>query len=365
MPGLPSQRTGIEITNDYHPVSWASIDADLALSRARFLGYDANQQETYLSLAGYPQAQIGNLAGNYVYNAPWMVASAGITLGEQTGWFSALRWRYISSRPLTEDGAFVSPPSNIINANVGYRFDNGWRIQLDALNLLNSRTDLATYAYGSLLKSDALFAQCNAPNSKVPAAVCANGVMDYVLHPNEPLAFRFTLAGPIETVNVPAMAAELRHAIPAWEPPPADYDWTGFYLGAHGGESWSKNTGSSVNTVTGAVSATTFSGAASDGYGGLQLGYNYMTASRVVLGFEADVSSGGVKTVTTTDASGTSTAQTTVFDSETVALSPWLCGRRHDVLRNRRVGVVKQSIRPHAVWGHGELRDAGHGRGRQ
>ena len=85
-----------------------------------------------------------------------MMASAGITLGEKTGWFSALRWRYISSRPLTEDGVFQSPPFNVINGAVGYRFDNGWRIQLDALNLLNSTTDQATYAYGSLLTTDAL-----------------------------------------------------------------------------------------------------------------------------------------------------------------------------------------------------------------
>ena len=48
-----------------------------------------------------------------------MVASAGITFGEKTGWSSALGWRYISSRPLTEDGVFQSPPLNTINANVG------------------------------------------------------------------------------------------------------------------------------------------------------------------------------------------------------------------------------------------------------
>ena len=78
-----------------------------------------------------------------------------------TGWFGDLRWRYISSRPLTEDGAFQSPPLSIFNGQVGYRFDNGWRIQLDGLNLLNARTDQATYAYGSLLKTDSLFALCN------------------------------------------------------------------------------------------------------------------------------------------------------------------------------------------------------------
>lgn len=82
--GRPSRRTGIEITNDYRPASWIHIDANLALSRARFLGYDAEQAQLYQSLAGFPPAQIGNAPGNYVFNAPWMVASAGITLGEQS-----------------------------------------------------------------------------------------------------------------------------------------------------------------------------------------------------------------------------------------------------------------------------------------
>ena len=160
-PGLPSQRTGVEFTNDYRLASWLHVDANLALSRARFIGYDTTQEALYQSLAGYPQAQIGNAPGNYVYNAPWMVATGGITLGEKTGWFSALRWRYISSRPLTEDGVFQSPPLNLINAGLGYRWGSGWRIELDVLNALNSTSDLATYAYGSLLTSDAMYALCN------------------------------------------------------------------------------------------------------------------------------------------------------------------------------------------------------------
>jgi hypothetical protein len=191
--GLPSQRTGIEFTNDYRPTPWLHIDADVALTRARFVGFDSTQAATYESLNGYPQAQIGNAPGNFVYNAPWMVASAGITLGRQTGWFGNLRWRYISSRPLTQDGAFWSPPLSIVNGQIGYRFDNGWRIQLDALNLLNSQAPQAEYAYGSLLKTDNLFAMCNSATPP-PKAVCQNGVMDYVLHPIEPLAIRLTVA---------------------------------------------------------------------------------------------------------------------------------------------------------------------------
>lgn len=122
-----------------------------------------------------------------------MIASAGITLGETTGRFSGLRWRYLGERPLTEDNVFRSPATSLFNGRMGYRFENGWRIQLDVLNLFDTKADQITYAYGSMLKTDNLFAMCKlgAP----PAAVYSNGVMDRVLHPVEPLAVRLTLAG--------------------------------------------------------------------------------------------------------------------------------------------------------------------------
>ena len=41
MAGPPSLRTGIEITNDYQPVSWMHVDADLALTRARYVAFDS------------------------------------------------------------------------------------------------------------------------------------------------------------------------------------------------------------------------------------------------------------------------------------------------------------------------------------
>jgi outer membrane receptor protein involved in Fe transport len=190
----PSQRYGIEWTNKYRPNAWLTLDGDLALSHARFVGFDSAQAELYASLAGFPQAQIGNAPGNYIPNAPAMVASAGFTIGEATGWFETLRWRYLGASPLTEDNAFRSQPTSIFNGRVGYRFENGWRIQLDVLNLLNSKADQITYAYGSLIKTDSLYNLCF-PVQTAPSAVCQNGVMDYVLHPIEPLAVRLTLAG--------------------------------------------------------------------------------------------------------------------------------------------------------------------------
>jgi opacity protein-like surface antigen len=316
VPGPPSVRTGIEITNKYRPASWFSVDADLALSRARFVGFDLAQAQLYESLAGFPQAQIGNAPGNFIPEAPWMVASAGITLGEKTGWFSSLRWRYISSRPLTEDGLFQSPPLNTINADVGYRFTNGWRFQFDALNLMNSTSYNASYAYGALLTTDSLFAKCF-PTPKIPVAVCQNGFMDYSIHPLTPLALRLTLAGPIDTLDAPGMAAELRRAIPAFTPPSANYDWTGFYIGGHGEFSWSTTNGSAVNLATGNP-VPPVTGSLPKWHGGMQLGFDYMLPSRLLLGVAADVTSGGTRTTAITDAFGTSANQTTVFDSETV-----------------------------------------------
>jgi outer membrane receptor protein involved in Fe transport len=188
------RRYGVEWTNTYQPMPWLKLDADLALTHARFVGYDSDQAELYDSLAGYPQAQIGNAPGNYIPNAPAMVASAGITVGQNTGWFGALRWRYLASSPLTEDNAFRSQATSLFNGRVGYRADNGWRIQLDVLNLLNTKTNQISYAYGSLIKTDSLYNLCY-PAQIAPAAVCQNGVMDYVVHPAEPFAVRLTVAG--------------------------------------------------------------------------------------------------------------------------------------------------------------------------
>ncbi len=64
--GRASRRIGVEWTNHYHPTPWMRIDADFALTKARFRGNDfAQQYPAWLDLAGYPQAQIGNAPGNF------------------------------------------------------------------------------------------------------------------------------------------------------------------------------------------------------------------------------------------------------------------------------------------------------------
>jgi hypothetical protein len=104
-----------------------------------------------------------------------------------------LRWRYLGPTPPTEDDTFRSPAVSIVNGRIGYRFDDSWTVQLDALNLLNAQTNQITYAYGSLIKTDSLFSLCF-PVQIAAAAVCQDGVMDEILHPIEPLAFRLTVS---------------------------------------------------------------------------------------------------------------------------------------------------------------------------
>ncbi len=197
--GRPSRRYGVEIANHYRPVSWINFDADVALVQARYRGVDQQQALAYSSLLT-PEALpygtfLANAPGNYLQNAVAITAMGGLEIGESTGWFGAIKYRYIGARPLTEDGNLQSPATGTVNTRLGYRWEDGWRFQIDAFNISDSRSDQITYGYGSLLPADALYGQCAA--GVAPAAVCAIGVMDRHFKPVEPPAVRVTFSGPL------------------------------------------------------------------------------------------------------------------------------------------------------------------------
>lgn len=157
----PSRRVGVEWTNHYKPLPWLGFDLDLALTHARFTDFDP--------------------AGNYIPGAPNMVASAGVVIGKETGWFGAAKLRYFGPRPLIEDNSVRSTGTTLVNARAGYRFENKMRIQLDAYNLFNVKQNQIEYWYESRLANE-------------PSGVAT---FDRHLHPVEPLAVRLTLAGPL------------------------------------------------------------------------------------------------------------------------------------------------------------------------
>jgi hypothetical protein len=197
--GRPSRRYGIEITNHYSPNSWLRFDGNVALVQARLRGFDTPQALAYFDLlnpASYPYGTyIGNAPGNFIAQSLGVVATAGLELGEQTGWFGALKFRYTGVRPLTEDGALRGPATGVMNARVGYRFDNGWAVRADVFNMFGSRSDQITYGYGSLLPTDPLYTLCKA--GVAPGNVCGVGVMDRHFHPVERPAVRVSVSGPL------------------------------------------------------------------------------------------------------------------------------------------------------------------------
>jgi hypothetical protein len=55
--------------------------------------------------------------------------------------------RYFGPRPLIETTARAQIQPRWSNARLGYRFDNGIRVQLDAFNLFNAKADQISYFY--------------------------------------------------------------------------------------------------------------------------------------------------------------------------------------------------------------------------
>src|SRR5262249_3223068 len=98
-----------------------------------------------------------------------------------------------------------------------------------------------------------------------------------------------------------AQAADLANVLPTKAPPPAAAgvdDWTGFYAGSHlayaaGVSHWSATQPGAAPSLSGTLELFQgydfFKGTGSYLLG-MQAGYNYMLPSRMVLGFEADVS---------------------------------------------------------------------------
>jgi len=155
----PSRRTGVEWITAYKLAPWLGFELDVAATRARFTDFDP--------------------AGNRVPGAPNVVSSFGVTVGQELGWFGAVKLRYFGPRPLIEDNSSRSSSTTLVNARLGYRFDNGIRVQLDAFNLFNAKADQITYFYDSRLRGE-------------PVGVA---VADQHFHPVEPLSLRLSIAG--------------------------------------------------------------------------------------------------------------------------------------------------------------------------
>lgn len=151
----PSRRYGVEWTNLYVPTGWLAIDADLAVSHARFRDSD--------------------VAGNYIPGAVSSTANLGLTIDQLGPWFGALRFRYFGPRPLIEDKSVHSSGSALTNLRLGYKFDKRTQVALDVYNLFERKVNDIEYWYESQLS-----------NETFPQA-------DRHIHPSEPRTLRLSI----------------------------------------------------------------------------------------------------------------------------------------------------------------------------
>lgn len=150
-----TRRLGLEWTNFWRPRPWLALDADAALTHAR-----------YRDDAG---------GGRRIANSIGRVVTAGASLGGGHGLVGGLRLRYFGAQPLREDNAFRAPSSITFNGRVGWRAKR-WELSADVLNVFDRRNHDIAYAYASRLPGEP-----------------AEGVDDVHFHPAEPRTLRVTL----------------------------------------------------------------------------------------------------------------------------------------------------------------------------
>ncbi|MCU0650166.1 MAG: TonB-dependent receptor, partial [Gemmatimonadaceae bacterium] len=165
---FPSQRRGVEWINYMRPVDWMLIDAELAVTRARFKD---------------------NPAGDRIPGAVERVATLGVTIDGFGPWYGALQVRHFGPRPLVEDNSVRSQGTTIANLRLGYTIEKHLRLHVDVLNLFGSRRDDITYFYGSCLRNEVgVVPEC-------PGTGGGDGVNDRHFHPVEPRQLRVSIVG--------------------------------------------------------------------------------------------------------------------------------------------------------------------------
>ncbi len=179
-----SNRYGVEWANFYTPREHLAFDFDLADSRARFTEIDPDDA-TFLNADGNLCARNSDCpvdasfdqgpGGKWVPEAVGLVISSGITLHDLKRFSASLRLRDFGPRYLTSDAIYRSKATTLLNAEVGRKINNTWRVSVECLNLLNRRDHDIDYAYVSQI---------------TPTATPA---FTDVFHPVEPFQVRFKL----------------------------------------------------------------------------------------------------------------------------------------------------------------------------
>jgi len=163
-PSGKSTRQGIEFSNFYTPMRGVIVDADVAVTQARFHG---NVSDDITS-------------GKYIAGSPRLVLGGGVALDDFGPWFGGLQYRMYGPRPLTDDNSVRSPATHLVNLRAGYKLTDAISTRIDVNNVLNAKAQDISYYYASRLKNE-------------PLADVGTGTNDVHFHAAEPIGFRVSL----------------------------------------------------------------------------------------------------------------------------------------------------------------------------
>jgi hypothetical protein len=155
-PAAGSRRYGVTLASLYQAIRELSVDADLSLARARFVGVEGD--------------------ANHIPGALENVITAGLTYSPAAGVFSTVRLRRFGSYALNDENSSRAESSTLVNVSAGYQLSSGTRVQLSMLNALNALADDIQYNYASRLKGET-----------------SDGTDDVHFHPVEPRQIRIAV----------------------------------------------------------------------------------------------------------------------------------------------------------------------------
>lgn len=156
-----SRRHGLEWSNYLTPADGIIVDADLALSKARFKQAPAS--------------------ASHVPNAIPLTASLGLTADRGGPWYSGLRLRYLGAYALEESGEQKSTPFWTANLKLGYRISKQLQLSMDVLNLFKREANDIEYWGAACTRNETATGSCN------------GGIDGRLVHPLEPRSLRLGL----------------------------------------------------------------------------------------------------------------------------------------------------------------------------
>jgi outer membrane receptor protein involved in Fe transport len=152
----PSERRGVELGWSFFAGKRSQLALEASYTRARFGDRDPS--------------------GRHIPGAVPLVMSAEWTAEWGEGWHSSLRARHLSRYPLIEDDSVSAEGSTLLNAAIGKRWEF-WSLELDILNLLDSKDHDIDYYYTSRLPGEPV-----------------SGIDDLHFHVFEPRSIRLRLS---------------------------------------------------------------------------------------------------------------------------------------------------------------------------